>query len=67
MKFFHLKSEKMDSGLKMMKIQDKILTERIKAQKKYKISSTPTILINEKKYEGKDYIIKNLKNLKKNL
>ena len=30
-----------------------ILTERINAQKKYKISSTPTIIINEKKYEGK--------------
>ena len=26
--------------------------ERIDAQKKYKISSTPTIYINDKKYEG---------------
>ena len=34
-------------------MQDKILNERIDAQKKYKISSTPTIIINEKKYEGK--------------
>ena len=29
------------------------LEERIDAQKKYKLSSTPTIYINEKKYEGK--------------
>ena len=37
-------------------IEEKILNERIEAQKNYKISSTPTIYINEKKYEGKrDY------------
>lgn len=35
------------------KIQDQILNERINAQKNYNISSTPTIYINEKKYEGK--------------
>ena len=34
------------------KIQEIILNERIDAQKKYKISSTPTIYINDKKYEG---------------
>ena len=34
------------------KIQEIILNERIDAQKKYKISSTPTIYINGKKYEG---------------
>jgi protein-disulfide isomerase len=28
------------------------LNERIEAQKKYKIQSTPTIFINDKKYEG---------------
>ena len=33
-----------------------ILNERINAQKKYNIESTPTIYINEKKYKGKfDY------------
>ena len=37
-------------------VQDKILEQRIEAQKKYKIESTPTIIINEKKYSGKvDY------------
>ena len=42
--------------LKMNKVQDEILEQRIEAQKKYKIESTPTIIINEKKYSGKvDY------------
>ena len=35
-------------------MQDDILNQRIEAQKKYKIDSTPTIFINEKKYDGKD-------------
>ena len=35
------------------KAQDDILNQRIDAQKKYKIESTPTIVINEKKYTGK--------------
>ena len=43
---------KMEKCLKNEKFQDKILNERIEAQKKYKIQSTPTIFINEKKYEG---------------
>ena len=33
--------------------QDAILNERIKAQKNYNITSTPTIYINKKKYEDK--------------
>ena len=32
--------------------QDNVLNQRIEAQKKYKIESTPTILINEKRYTG---------------
>jgi len=53
---FDLTSEKMDNCLKDDQIQDEILTQRIEAQKKYKIESTPTIIINEKKYSGKvDY------------
>ena len=33
-----------------------ILNHRIEAQKKYNIESTPTIFLNEKKYNGKmDY------------
>ena len=53
---FNLSNERMDACLKDDQAQDKILEERIEAQKKYKIESTPTILINEKKYSGKiDY------------
>ena len=47
-----LKQNKMDECLKNDNTQDQILNERINAQKKYKIQSTPTIYINEKKYEG---------------
>mgnify|MGYP005998712497 FL=1 len=54
---FDLSNEKMDGCLKSEQIQDEILEQRIEAQKKYKIDSTPTIIINEKKYSGKvDYI-----------
>ena len=47
-----LENAKMDNCLKDEEVQDQILNERIEAQKKYKIESTPTIYINEKKYEG---------------
>ena len=50
---FNMKEEKMNSCLKNEKSQDEILNQRIEAQKKYKIQSTPTIFINEKKYSGK--------------
>ena len=54
---FDLSNEKMDDCLKSDQVQDEILEQRIEAQKKYKIDSTPTIIINEKKYSGKvDYI-----------
>ena len=53
---FDLSNEKMDVCLKNDQVQDEILEQRIEAQKKYKIESTPTIIINEKKYSGKiDY------------
>ena len=46
----------MDKCLKNDSVQDKILEQRIEAQKKYKIDSTPTVIINEKKYSDKiDY------------
>ena len=48
-----LSDEKRDMCLKNHKAQDQILEQRIEAQKKYKIDSTPTIIINEKKYSGK--------------
>ena len=48
-----LSQKKMDDCLKNESAQDEILNERIEAQKKYKIKSTPTIFINEKQYNGK--------------
>ena len=47
-----LNNNKMDNCLNNETAQDEILNERIEAQKKYKIQSTPTIYINEKKYKG---------------
>ena len=48
-----LTEEQMDMCLKNDVSQDNILNQRIDAQKKYKIDSTPTVLINGKKYTGK--------------
>ena len=50
---FGLDNNKMDNCLKDDQAQDRILNERIEAQKNYNIQSTPTIYINEKKYSGK--------------
>tara|TARA_Y100001958_G_C21135361_1_gene475577 strand:- start:194 stop:787 length:594 start_codon:yes stop_codon:yes gene_type:complete len=47
-----LTKEEMNKCLKNEKFQEDVLNERIEAQKKYKISSTPTIYINENKYNG---------------
>lgn len=58
---YNLTEEKMNSCLQNSEAQDEILTERIEAQKKYKIESTPTVLINEKIYSDKV----NYKNFKK--
>lgn len=53
---FNLSEEKMNKCLKDNSAQDEILNLRIEAQKKYKIESTPTVLVNEKKYSSKiDY------------
>jgi protein-disulfide isomerase len=49
---FDLTENKMDGCLKNSDAQDEILNQRIEAQKKYTIESTPTIFINEKKYSG---------------
>ncbi len=64
-KEFGLNESKMENCLKDENVQDQILNERINAQKKYKISSTPTIIINEKKYEGKHNFDKLEKEIKK--
>tara|TARA_B100002052_G_scaffold253545_1_gene242637 strand:- start:262 stop:855 length:594 start_codon:yes stop_codon:yes gene_type:complete len=50
----NLEDKKMSECLNNEKAQDDILNQRIDAQKKYKIESTPTIFINEKKYSGKN-------------
>ena len=53
---FNLTEEKINNCLKDEKAQEEILNQRIEAQKQYKIESTPTIIINEKKYTSKiDY------------
>ena len=58
---FGLNNAQMNKCLLDKKLEDKILDERVEAQKNYKISSTPTIYVNEKKYEDK----KNYKAFKK--
>jgi protein-disulfide isomerase len=53
---FNLTEKKMNTCLKDSSAQDAVLNQRIEAQKKYKIESTPTIIVNEKKYSNKvDY------------
>ena len=49
---FNLSNEKLSNCLKDKKLEDKILNDRVEGQKKYSINSTPTIIINEKKYQG---------------
>ncbi len=49
----NLSEGNMNSCLKSNNAQDNILNQRIEAQKKYKIESTPTIIVNEKRYTGK--------------
>lgn len=52
-KNYQLNNDKIDSCFKSEELEDKILNDRIQGNKKYNINSTPTILINEKKYDGK--------------
>ena len=64
---FDLTEEKMNACLENSDVQDEILNERIEAQKKYKIESTPTIFVNEKNYSGKTDYKKFKKIIEKNL
>ena len=64
---FNMKEEKMNNCLKNDKSQDEILNQRIQAQKKYKIQSTPTIFINEKEYSGEVNYKKFKKAIERNL
>ena len=50
---FKIDQNKLKKCLENEDTQDKILQERIEAQKNFNITSTPTIYINEKKYEDK--------------
>ena len=63
----NLNNKDMDDCLKDENKQDEILNQRIDAQEKYEIGSTPTILINEKKYKGKVEYSEFKKVLEKNL
>ena len=63
----NLNNKDMDDCLKDETMQDEILNQRINAQKKYEIGSTPTIFINEKKYKGKVEYNEFKKVLEKNL
>tara|TARA_Y100001958_G_C21115015_1_gene460848 strand:- start:80 stop:673 length:594 start_codon:yes stop_codon:yes gene_type:complete len=49
----NINENKLKTCLENEKTQELILNERIKAQKEYNIKSTPTIYINDKKYEDK--------------
>ena len=59
-KKFGLKNDKVEDCLKSEDLEEQILQERIDGDKKYSIRSTPTIFINEKKYEG-EYSYKDFK------
>ena len=63
----NLNNKDMEDCLKDENKQDEILNQRIDAQKKYEIGSTPTIFINEKKYKGKVEYSEFKKVLEKNL
>ena len=62
-----LSNSEMDNCLNNENSQDEILNERIEAQKKYNIQSTPTIYINENKYNGKHDYKSFYKAIEKNL
>tara|TARA_B100000029_G_scaffold291079_1_gene284670 strand:+ start:543 stop:1178 length:636 start_codon:yes stop_codon:yes gene_type:complete len=51
-KNYGLNDDKVKSCLNNEELEEEILNNRIEGHKKYRIKSTPTIFINEKKYEG---------------
>ena len=60
---FGIDSENFEKCLINESVSDKILNGRIDASRKYSINSTPTIIINEKKFEGST----DFKNIKKKI
>ncbi len=51
-KNYGLNDDKIATCFENENLEDKILEDRIKSSKEYTIQSTPTIFINEKKYDG---------------
>ena len=49
--------------IKLNKVEDFVLNDRIEGTKKFKVNATPTVIINNKKFEKS----LNYKNLKKSL
>ena len=49
---YSLNNDKSNNCLNSEELENEILKERISGNKKYSIKSTPTVFINEKKYEG---------------
>lgn len=60
---YNLDKTKADECLKNPSLEEWVLNSRIDAQKKYDITSTPTIIINEKKFED----LLNFKNIEKKI
>ena len=52
-KNYNLNNDKVNNCLNDEKLEEQILNSLIEGDKKYKITSTPTIIINDKKYDGK--------------
>lgn len=52
---FNINNEQTKKCFENQEIEDYILNSRINAHKKYKINSTPTVIINEKKIEENDF------------
>ena len=51
-KNYDLNDDKINHCLESEKLEDQILEDRINSNNKYSIKSTPTIFINEKRYDG---------------
>ena len=62
---FDLTESDMEECLNNSAAQDELLNERIDAQKKFKIESTPSIFINDRKYKGSHKFVDFEKEIKK--
>ena len=64
---FGINSDKIENCFSDETIENKVLNGRIEGHKKYSISSTPTIIINEKKFNGSKDFTNIEKVIKKNI